>query len=411
MVAAAYRLGLRLLDRRTGTWHDYTKRSVGEEVVAALTVAPEGSPSWVEDPDELWNRVEESERRKDAQVARDYVIPVPLGLVDARATELARRLARHISDNLSTPVSIGIHRDADTDLLGNPKPKEQQGYHAHLLFPTRRILFEGDSGTDEAARQGFGAKLSVLSNRRTSAGIVEAMNREWSNLPNELVAQVGLTADYDWRSYERLGIDRVPRPRLSQKEVALEKKGFFTRQGDMLRDIVVMSEVYKQAHAETLEAQREQAQADVLRKRAVADVIASPVAEAASVPDPATHVDDGNAPDLASLEVELAGARERGRLPHSSLADQFVAHSPVPADEESRQVLFSLPGLVWSIQKALRNLETVLARLAGHQDQIRRVAAGDLDVAYQIDEARRRRGAADTKIEAYKKAPPVGGLR
>ena len=406
VAAAAYRLGLRLLDRRTGIWHDYTKRSVGEEVVAAMTIAPEGSPSWVEDPDELWNRVEECEKRRDAQVARDYVIPVPLGLDDARATELARRLARYISDNLGTPVSIGIHRDADVDLFGNPKPKEQQGYHAHLLFPTRRILFDGDSGTDEAARQGFGAKLSVLSNRRTSAGIVEAMNREWSNLSNELVAEVGLRADYDWRSYERLGIDRVPRPRLTQKEVALEKKGFFTKKGDVLRDIMLMSEVYKQAHTEALAAQQEMAQADVIRERSAPDIAPAPMADAVGMPEMAVQSDEVTAPDLASLKIELAGARERGRLPHSSLADRFVAHSAVPTDEEGRQVLFSLSGLVWSVQKALRSLGVVLARLAGHQDQIRRVAAGDLDVAYQIDEARRRRGAADTKIEAYKKAHP-----
>lgn len=94
VAGAAYRLGLRLLDRRTGIWHDYTQRAAGEEIVAAMIVAPEGSPSWVDDPDELWNRVEECEKRKDAQVVRDYVVPIPLGLDDARATELARRLAR-----------------------------------------------------------------------------------------------------------------------------------------------------------------------------------------------------------------------------------------------------------------------------------------------------------------------------
>jgi chromosome segregation ATPase len=78
----------------------------------------------------------------------------------------------------------------------------------------------------------------------------------------------------------------------------------------------------------------------------------------------------------------------------------------VPADEEGRETLFSLSGLVWSIQRALRSLGVVLARLAGHQDLIQRVTAGNLDVAVQIDEARRRRGAVDTKIEAYRKAHP-----
>lgn len=395
VAGAAYRLGLRLLDRRTGIWHDYTKRAAGEEIVAAMTIAPEGSPAWVEDPDELWNRVEECEKRKDAQVARDYVIPVPLGLDDARATELARRLARYIADNLHTPVSIGIHRDADTDLIGNAKPREQQGYHAHLLFPTRRILLDGDGGNDDAARQGFGAKLSVLSNRRTSAGIVEAMNREWANLANELVAEVGLKADYDWRSYERLGIDRAPQPRLTQKQVALEKKGFFTRQGDMLRDILVMSEVYKKDHAEVLAAQHERAQADVAR-----EAVPTPAPENRAL---VREMADQLAEDPAdpSLALELRAARTRGQQPDGSLADRFVAHSPMPADENEREILFALSGVVWSIQKALRSLGNLMSRLVGHREHITRSAAGDLDQAFQIDQARRQRGKAEVRLDRY----------
>lgn len=297
-------------------------------------------------------------------------------------------------------MSIGIHRDADTDLMGNPKPKEQQGYHAHLLFPTRRILLEGDSGTDDAAIQGFGAKLSVLSNRRTSAGIVEAMNREWSVLANELVAEVGLTADYDWRRYERLGIDRVPQPRLTQKQVALEKKGFFTRQGDTLRDILVMSEVYKNTHTEVLVAHREQAQADVVRESVT---VRGPemAIEAPEVPE-ALGAPDTDSVD-PSLAQELMAARTRGQQPDAPLADRFVAHSPMPTDENEREILFALSGLVWSIQKALRTLGTLMSRLLGHREQISRTSAGDLDEAFQLDEAWRRQVKTQARLEQYKK--------
>lgn len=44
VAGAAYRLGLRLFDERTGEWHDYRKRAIGEEIVRALTVAPPGAP-------------------------------------------------------------------------------------------------------------------------------------------------------------------------------------------------------------------------------------------------------------------------------------------------------------------------------------------------------------------------------
>ena len=109
VAGAAYRLGLRLYDERAGIWHDFRKRALGEEVVLSLTIAPEGSPSWATDPSILWNKVELSEKRKDAQVARDYRIPIPFGLSDDDAGDLAEEMARFISDELHTPVSLGLH--------------------------------------------------------------------------------------------------------------------------------------------------------------------------------------------------------------------------------------------------------------------------------------------------------------
>lgn len=53
VAGVAYRLGLRLYDERLQCWHDYRKRALGEEVVMALTVAPEGAPDWATDPGEL----------------------------------------------------------------------------------------------------------------------------------------------------------------------------------------------------------------------------------------------------------------------------------------------------------------------------------------------------------------------
>lgn len=48
VAGVAYRLGLRLYDKRTDTWRDYRKLQLGEEIVLALTVAPPGAPVAVE---------------------------------------------------------------------------------------------------------------------------------------------------------------------------------------------------------------------------------------------------------------------------------------------------------------------------------------------------------------------------
>jgi len=192
VAGAAYRLGLRLVDERTGLCYDFRKRKLGEEIVRALTVAPPGSPAWATDAAQLWNRVELAEKRKDSQIARDYRIPIPLGLSDDQAGNLAEEMARFIADELHTPVSVGLHRDADRDVLGQVKPDDRQGFHAHLYFPTRRLAdVVGDTGQDSedgtsggTDASGFGVKLSMLSNKRTSIAFVESLNTRWADLAN-----------------------------------------------------------------------------------------------------------------------------------------------------------------------------------------------------------------------------------
>jgi hypothetical protein len=199
VAGAAYRLGLQLYDEKAGVMRDFRKRKLGEEIVLALTVAPKGAPSWATDPAQLWNRVEAAETRKDAQLARDYRIPIPFHLTDEQAGQLSTDMAHYIAEELFTPVSIGLHRDGDLDAQGLPKPHDKQGFHAHLYFPTRALAdldgSESSSGSGSASGSGFGAKLTILSNKRTSVAFVEAMNARWAMLANQYASTTGLTAD------------------------------------------------------------------------------------------------------------------------------------------------------------------------------------------------------------------------
>jgi hypothetical protein len=265
VAGAAYRLGLKLYDERAGVWHDYRKRELGEEIVRALTIAPTGSPSWATDPGQLWNRVEASEKRKDAQVARDYRIPIPFGLSDQDAGDLAEEMARFISDELHAPVSLGLHRDADRDALGNLKPSDKQGFHAHLYFPTRRLAEAMDEGEDGGGT-GFGAKLTVLSNKNNSTVFVEMLNAKWSELANDFSRKVGSDLKFEYKSYKRLGLNITPQPTLGQSASAMERRGIYTNRGDSLREALAVAHVYQKAHAGALEAQHAQALVDVKRE-------------------------------------------------------------------------------------------------------------------------------------------------
>ena len=382
VAGAAYRLGLRLYDRRAGQWHDFRKRQLGEEIVRALTIAPEGAPAWATAPDELWNRAEAAERRKDAQVARDYRIPVPFGLTDAQAGDLAEAMARFIATELGTAVSMGLHRDADVDALGQVKPAHKQGYHAHLYFPTRRIGCTGSDGDGS----GMGEKLAVLSNKRTSAEFVERFNARWAELSNQFTEAAGLVADFDHRSYARLGIEQTPQPSMGAPAVAMERKGFFTRKGDALREIIVMSEVYKQAHAAALEAQHAQAVVDVANA--------------------ATHNENKGESAPTPSRLEPVPPTPVMSLNSGSLVARFRASVGSGETEQEQVKHREAVSLVRVIQNALRTLERLAVALLRFAKDRERERAAMLGVEYELAGHREQRANAHQRLKEWEAAHP-----
>jgi len=77
VAAAAYRASESLEDERYGVTQDYTRK---EGVEHSEILLPEGAPGWMADRQRLWNQVEATERRKDAQLARELEIGLPLEL-------------------------------------------------------------------------------------------------------------------------------------------------------------------------------------------------------------------------------------------------------------------------------------------------------------------------------------------
>ncbi|MDR6640884.1 hypothetical protein J2X57_000078 [Luteibacter sp. 1214] len=404
VAGAAYRLGLKLKDERTGLWHDYTRRAAGEEIVFATTVAPEGAPSWASDPAQLWNWVESVERRKDAQVARDYRIPIPLGLDDRRAGQLAERLARFIMCELSTPVSVGLHRDASVDLFGDVKPQEKQGYHAHLYFPSRPLLVSVPDGEDQeaASTATFGPRHPMLISRKLGRGMVEMFNRTWAEMSTEAAADAGIDAQYDHRSYVRMGLPIEPQPTLGAEATALERKGFFTRKGDAVREIVVMSKVYEAAHAEVAAAQQDQARSDVARER-LAGVEAerpAPMTRTDAMPGKFDFVP--SEPATGSASPQLAEMDARPALsPDAALVERFTAIAPHPASADDDARWGAWLRLVRTLQRALAVLRELGGRRAEHEGRAERATAAKLEAEYELDEARRRRIVASERAARW----------
>ena len=87
VAAAAYRAASELQDERLGRAHDFTNKA---GVVHSEILLPEGAPARLSDRATLWNEVEASEKRKDAQLAREIEFALPRELSQAEAIRLAR---------------------------------------------------------------------------------------------------------------------------------------------------------------------------------------------------------------------------------------------------------------------------------------------------------------------------------
>ncbi|MDQ8048088.1 MobA/MobL family protein [Luteibacter sp.] len=414
VAGAAYRLGLKLTDERTGETHDFRKRKAGEEIVRAVTVAPKGAPAWASDPQALWNRVEASENRRDAQLARDYRVPIPFGLTDAQAGDLAVDLAEVIRDALNVPVSVGLHRDADRDALGQVKPDHLQGFHAHLYFPTRPLALETATGGGEGAGDnghGFGPKLTMLSNRKQSTAWVEAFNHRWAELCNDYLHAAGLPPVIDHRSYVRQGRPEAPQPKMGVAATAMERKGMTTARGDVLREALAMAEVHRRVRVATATALTAGAP-----RKPVAPAGASGAGHRISIPvlTPVRASRKPQTPPLAAgVEPRAVVPRPRRmvRTGAPGLKDtlaQRVAAAGGGAKSEADQAALERAVELASHLDAV--LQTFSAQLKEHDhlvEQARRAQQHALELAHRIEDSRKKRERARQAVRDLTALHPV----
>ena len=128
VAAAAYRAGERLSDQRSGEIHDYTRRS---GVDAAEILAPDTAPEWALDREQLWNAVEASENRKDAQVAREVEVALPVELSKQQQQQLVRGFVQREFVGRGMVADVAYH-DGKGE---NP--------HGHVLLTTRTLGLDG----------------------------------------------------------------------------------------------------------------------------------------------------------------------------------------------------------------------------------------------------------------------------
>ena len=223
VAAAAYRAGDCLADERGKMVHDYTRKG---GVVHSEIMAPETAPGWVHDRESLWNAVEATEKRKDAQVAKEVQLSLPAELNAEQRLALARVF---VAENF---VAKGMV--ADVAIHAPPREGDARNHHAHVLLTTRQI------GPD-----GF---LAIKNRDWNSKEQLHEWRENWAKVQNKhLVLALGeekaREKQVTHQSYAEQGIAKAPGRHIGPEATAMERKGERTRRGQAARQSQQIQEI------------------------------------------------------------------------------------------------------------------------------------------------------------------------
>lgn len=269
--AAAYRIGARIADERTGEVHDYRRKG---GVVYSETLVPVHAPERYRDPESLWNAVELSERAQNSQLAREFNLALPRELSREQNIELAREYVReqfvgrgmcatwayhdpdHANHNPHVHVMCtmrGVRED------GTFEPKAHKEYLVRLggtnfdMYMSARDFktiqankAEGDADWEKVYKYRLGNEYRNLTpseaegwegckrvgkdaidrkvdtNDWNQPERVEEWRSAWSDALNAHLARAGVDKSYDHRSFARREVDQVPQVHMGVEAFNME---------------------------------------------------------------------------------------------------------------------------------------------------------------------------------------------
>lgn len=213
--AAAYQSRSRMVDMRTGEVHDYSRNA--NELLFEGIYAPKDTPDWARDRESLWNHVEQFERRKDAQLARRFIIALPHELTPEQNRYAVQDFVRENFTRRGFIADVAIHAPGAEG--------DNRNYHAHVLVVMRKM-----DGQEFAAKK---ERLNVTERKDE----LQAVRQSWERIGNRHLERHGFEPSLDHRSLEAQGIERVPSVHLGRQATALERDGIGTERGDLNREV------------------------------------------------------------------------------------------------------------------------------------------------------------------------------
>src|SRR6202161_3472903 len=222
VAAAAYRTGTKIRDERADKIHDYSSRTKG--IVESVILRPENSPEWTAKTATLWNAVEQGEKRKDAQLSREFILAVPKELSAKEQSQLAVGWAQAELVSKGMIAEVSLHN-----------PKSGKNPHVHILATMRTL--DGDK---------FSAKKPREWNEKAQ---VHDWRESWCKAENAALEKAGRPERVDHRSLKARGIDRIPEPKLGKTATAMKRRGEDSERFQLWRRIKLLNETRPWARA------------------------------------------------------------------------------------------------------------------------------------------------------------------
>lgn len=221
--SAAYRSGERIIDQKTGLIFDYTNK---KDIDYTEIIYPKNTPKNLIGRSNLWNEVEKVENRKDAQLAREVEIALPIELNKQQKIDLLKDFVNKEFVDFGMIADISIHHET------------KQNPHAHILLTMRNITSDG-----------FGNKNRSWNDRK----LVDKWRESWSKTCNEHLSKNGHSVKIDHRTLADQGIDRMPQKHIGTlaKAIDIKTKG----NGDKVTKIInnAKKENFEQMQSEILD--------------------------------------------------------------------------------------------------------------------------------------------------------------
>ena len=273
VAAAAYRSGTKLTNEWDGLTHDYTRKG---GIVHAEIMLPAHAPPEFADRSTLWNSVEQIEKARDSQLAREIEAALPRELSREQQLALVRAYVKENFVDKGMCADFAIH-DKGT---GNP--------HVHIMLTVRPLKENGAWGAkcrkaydlDENGQRIPDGKGGWKNHREDTTdwndkGNVEIWRAAWAACTNRALEAAGHPALVDHRSYKRQGIDKIPSVHLGPAASQMEKRGIRTDKGEVNRQIAAdnkllkeikarITRLYRWSKAETEKPQTQQSSLTVL---------------------------------------------------------------------------------------------------------------------------------------------------